>query len=162
MEFLRIRSFLKKYTKEVEQSIDSNNLDITIDKVTLNEYIDKSIILNSINSELLKKVNSSGTVAQDNLTSLNFFEIYTIGELDKYLNDYKEKIIDFYTKWMSGKEVNRIYNGVSLFYLYYVLIYEDYDENRLKKYLQISRISKEYHKSVIERFNTLIESNFNI
>ncbi|WP_309087282.1 hypothetical protein [Domibacillus sp.] len=168
-EFLRIKEFLKNYEQEVEKKIENKSLEILIDKITLTEYIEKSSIIESINQEIstktgLTKIIRDGTEAKANLDSLEFFGISTIAQLDELLKEKKEKIINFYLKWnkdiVEKNLITALPYDISLFYLYYLLIFENYSLKKLKNYVSLSPIGNENIDSIIEDFQELFNAKF--
>ncbi|MFC7783330.1 GTP pyrophosphokinase family protein [Rossellomorea sp. GCM10028870] len=166
MEFLRIKGFIEKYTEEIETKIENNSLMIKLDKVTLTEYINKSRLVEGINNTLEEKyhglkINDDYTsVLSTDLEILRFFDINKVIDLDELLSKKKEKVLSFFEKWYESSfdfsENRSAYpKDISLFYLYYVLIYENYSEKLLSDYLEISSIDDDLHQSVIDDFNNL-------
>lgn len=168
-EFLRIKKFLKSYEQEVEKKIGNKSLEIPIDKITLIEYMEKSSIIQLINQEMRTKTGSkeiivAGTEVEANLDSLEFFGIHTIAQLDELLKEKKEKIINFYLRWNKDKVKRELLislpRDISLFYLYYLLVFENYSVKKLKNYVSLSPIGNENIDSIIEDFQELFDTSF--
>lgn len=89
-EFIRIKKFLDKYTKEIDNNLNNDELDMEINKVSLNEYLLKSSVAKDLTeyiSEVLQGVPEineplSENELRNNIEMLSFFGIESIAELD--------------------------------------------------------------------------------
>ena len=164
-EFLRIKSFLESYSSEIENKIKQEDLDVSIDKVTLEEYALSSIVVNEIidkiievyeitESRIIKKTKMPGLL----LDSLKSFNISTILELDSLLKNNKDDIIDFFMKHNESlKDTNaEISYDVTFIYLIYLLIYRNYNRELLTNFLKHYEIPNNTLENVIERFEKIV------
>lgn len=174
-EFIRIKKYLKNYTQKIESKIEKNLLEIPIDKVTLNEYIEKSTTIKNIIKEIGDNIGENeivvvGEEAVFNLQPLVFFGINTISQLDELLNGKKEEIIKLYLKWNQDQIQNQNQEDMQklvqlddpLFYLYYVLLFEDYSLEKLEGYVKTSIISNKFTGEIHTKFQKLLEEKFTL
>lgn len=164
-EFLRIKEFLANYTQEVESNIENKSLAFNIDKVTLEEYIEKSAIVTQIINELSKRTGQTSIqyyedVASRNLDILEYFGISSIFQLDELLLKNEGKIIKFFIQFNKEELVDEevfISNDTPLFFLYYVLIYQNYSYSYLVDYVKKAGISNELISTLSDTFDKYIE-----
>ncbi|MEH7031541.1 hypothetical protein V7054_05105, partial [Priestia megaterium] len=146
-EFIRMRSFLADYTQDIEQQIESNSLELEINKVTLQKFLNSSSEVARIKLAMKDYVNAQAIreeeVSVKDIDLLNFFNIKTIGQLDKLFKANELSIFKFYKEWIEVDreviddvgETKTLSKGLPLFYLYYVLIYQNYSKKYLEQYL---------------------------
>lgn len=172
-EFIRIKNYLNDYTKSADSSIEKDNLDLEINKVTLREYLLKTDINKEINNYICKTLGRDdcfidSTIMRENTDILNYFGINSIAELDKILNDKKEKIKSF-LNFFRAEHPTRNYDDPnsalsklaldhSLFFLYYVLVAENYSEETWKDYTQMVSLSKSSYISTRDLILKFINS----
>lgn len=164
-EFDDIKNDIAIYTEKVEAQISSTPENILIDSVSLEHYVDNSPTVEKINDAI---VNLSDAAlkkeyfpSSKDIESLLYFNIMTIGDLDKTLNENKDKIIAFAKEWLKDEEPGGFFNfGVSLFYLLYVLAGSTQDNDKVIGYLDIGMIAsdrdkKGLAKDVIETYKKI-------
>ncbi|MGG0340024.1 (p)ppGpp synthetase [Priestia megaterium] len=169
-EFIRLKDFLENYTQDIEAKIQNDSLDLEINKVTLQEFHSRSLEIKDIEDKMVVYSKALGLSDDSdirvNIRSFGFFDIKNISDLDRLIKSKKDKIIGFYKKWMdmSARQYeNRYLNkGLSFFYLFYVLIYENYSPDYLSNYLEVSEVSSSHHKGCISKFETLKQSKFEL
>jgi ppGpp synthetase/RelA/SpoT-type nucleotidyltranferase len=167
-EFIRLKDFLKGYAENVEKKIQNHSLDLEINKITLQEFLNKSSEVKEIREQILSDLKvameSDIRLIENDIRVLKFFEINSIAELDSVINLNRDKIIEFGKEWMKeyDDDTIKIDASITLFYLYYVLVYQDYSIDYLTKYLEISSMSDVAYDEFIERFEELKREGFEL
>lgn len=97
-EFVSIRTSLSKYKEEVSVEIEKGNSNnITIDKITMREYLIKSPVIKSIRKTIKDRVgvvfNESSISGTSALKHLQYHNIHDINALDKAFIQHKELVI---------------------------------------------------------------------
>lgn len=140
-EFIRIKSFLKDYSIDTERKIKEDDLNLPIDKVTLQKFLIESELVHEIEERIAQNFHGIRYWDDDMLTNsikrTQFFKIKTISELHELLIENKQLIIDFVDKWIDEKDENsRVTVGISIFYLAYILVGKTQDVFYGKKYVE--------------------------
>ncbi|WNK59560.1 hypothetical protein RM151_08065 [Pantoea agglomerans] len=123
-EFISIRESLSDYTKEVNNNMlaDMHN-SLTIDKITLREFLKKSSLISNIVDEIKIKVGDVLDVESDYhgaaINSLHCMGVFSIGELEKYFEEYKHEVANR-VAWVVNKvpvsfKNNRPYEILALY-----------------------------------------------
>ncbi|MED1201968.1 GTP pyrophosphokinase family protein [Heyndrickxia acidicola] len=151
IEFIRIKKEIQKYSEKVKENIKLDNLNIPLDKVTLEEFLENSSLISEINYHFKRLFNAvevkySDRAVESDLKRLMYFNITTLEQLQSELFNRKDKILSFSAKWVEKNAIT-ISKGVALFYLEYLLIGEKNDVNAIEKYLQEFSIGQEYRKT---------------
>lgn len=168
-EFAEIIKSIEIYTKKVNDQIRLAEIEIPIDKISLESYIHNAEIIRDIDkkiadwagSELKDIINDTNKL----LKILNYFEIKTIEELDRLLKNHSMPIYNFARLWMPrpNKEKRGYFtNGISIFYLGYLLAGMTNDEDKVKNYCSKAigfQFSNKVIRSVIENANKASEPN---
>lgn len=97
-QFIQIRDELEKYSEEVDENLKKDNKDILLDKVSLIKYLSSSELVCNLDNEISVITNSSlnspsDTIISNHLKNLEFFNINTVDQLEKMLNENKELIL---------------------------------------------------------------------
>lgn len=164
IEFIRIKNSLKEYRVGAKNDIVQQNFDIPIDKITYLEYIVGSEVIAEINQEFAEMY--SNLKIDENFISfephiLDFFKINTVFELDRLLCENKDLIIWFVRKWLPD-DTTDMFLDIAVFYLYYILILKEYNQNKFKEYLKISGIDIQQHNIAIEKMEALVKERNNL
>jgi len=137
IEFLRIRDELKEYESTVQEQIKEKPSDVYIDKVSLKSYVENSKLFGEICDEIIKFHNlnlmNEIDIEDVDLEKLHYFGYETISQLDDSISKYKDKII-----YMANGILSRggyISRDIPIFYLFYVLLAEHNDPEKLMEYL---------------------------
>lgn len=159
-EFIRIKSDIENYKSEVETKLEKDDLEITLDIVSLEAFINSSRIIGTLDAHIAEKMGSKKLQVNhdygEELKRLNFLGIETVDELDILLNEKRESIIKLANAWIvedkPGSNESFVETGVSLFYLAYILLLEKGDLIIFKKYINEFRIEFNEHRLVDELF----------
>lgn len=154
-EFNRIKSEVEQYSAEIDDNIFKKPEEILIDKVSLKHFI--------INSQIVKDLDeiiaSNANLRLDEnvydisvyISQIAYFNIKTIDDLEKTIENNKEKIISFTKGWLnpskSDFDSSYLNRGISLFYLYYVLIGATQDYEKIIEYVQSFISDLEYDET---------------
>lgn len=134
MEFVRIRKEIKNYSDSLK--INDKSVNIPINMISFDKFLDESNILNEIESEI-SEINSipiKGKFRGSQMTKLlSLLNIKNIKDLEKILGERKEQIIAFTTKWIESQRLLR--KGLSVWTLAYILKAEE-GKDELEKYFE--------------------------
>ncbi|WHX62765.1 GTP pyrophosphokinase [Peribacillus frigoritolerans] len=144
-EFIRIRENLDIYNSQIQSEIERTNANVLIDKISLNSLIEtRESIINEIDKEISEM--ASGRLGEVHERQLNvyverlkYLGFNTLDEVLSSLEKYKNKIVKFAGIWITG-ERNYFTEGISLFYLAYILLADNEDMEAFKMYLKKFRI----------------------
>lgn len=149
-EFISIRDNLKKYKKNINESIQHGNMekDIYIDRVSLKELISSEYFKEQVNfihtkaeEAIINVISDVSDEKIDNIVKcLKYLKVNTINEFLLILNQSQHMIIEKYLKGYKNKGASLYYVGI----LYYGLYYENFRKNLgyegLKKICEILNV----------------------
>lgn len=145
LEFIRLRDTLYEYQEKIITEVANETENILIDKVSLITYIKHSDLLKEIDNSIASNEQSGLYFSDDleiELKRLEYFNIGTIGQLDNVLKENAELIKAFANKWLYKYPFasDGIHNGITLFYLAYILSAKEYNKSDIVDYLEQSAI----------------------
>jgi ppGpp synthetase/RelA/SpoT-type nucleotidyltranferase len=154
-EFVRIRESLDKYQEVLPEAIQQRPSEVFLDKQSLTQFLNTNPIALSLDQFIISlfeaKEFKSGD-AQRDIKMLEFVGISTIKDLDTKLRANQEQIKKFATEWIKTKDPKKLVpQGISLFYLFYVLLAKLGDKGKIESALARFSIGK------IEERPTLID-----
>lgn len=166
-EFNTVIKIIDSYSKKVTKRIDSSPKKVSIDKISLESYILNSQLIKTIDKEIANRTGTRYhthfyTVEIENYLKItNFFDIATIDQLDKHLEEKSELIVEFADQWYSRHVQDDDYGrggvtmGISIFYLGFILAGSTQDYDRIKNYCKIINLfeDKSSAKTIIEIYN---------
>lgn len=167
-EFTRIRNELLKYEQEVEIEIINSPENVLIDITSLRKYIQSSSIVNELDQAIasIVKGNISDKFLEESvegrLNGLAFLNIKTIAKLESLLKNHKSNIIKFADLFLNKNREDKAYEftqGVSIFYLCYVLLSFTKSQSKIIDYLHLCKIGgtkSDKHKKLAD---SLIDIN---
>ncbi len=145
-EFYAIREDIARYSEMIEASEPD---DILIDKVSLAQYIRSSSTVAEIDKAIVGvgkcKLGKKYSIRSSDIKGLLLFDIETIADLDKALNDNRNEIIDFAKIWLIKTAVDKgdeevessLDRGISLFYLLYILAGKTQNLDTVMQYVNL-------------------------
>lgn len=134
IEFVNIKKTLNEYKAKIPNGINKSPESIFLDKISLSEFIENSNLVRKTDLEIAK-VWSVGNVDLDQertdarlLQRLAFLNINTIKELEEKLFANADKVITYASLFSNpGTYMKRVPQGISLFYLAYLLVVQKED-----------------------------------
>lgn len=133
IEFVKIKDQLKEYKLNISKEIENNPEEVEINQVSLRAYIDSEYILD-LENEMVSSSNREihyDSYFDGNLNFsdiLHFLEITTIKELDFRIKSVREKLICYFKEFTDdSKSSGGFLRGISIFYLFYLLVGERQD-----------------------------------
>ncbi len=142
LEFIRIKNQVANYEKTIEREIEKNPDDVEINLTSLTSYILNSKIVHEIDKQLTTNSNigldSEIKKAEPNdINKLYYLKVTTIKDLDALLKTKKEKILAFAKEFLGQRSSkSNMRQGISIFYLCYVLVGETNDYNFALEYFK--------------------------
>jgi putative GTP pyrophosphokinase len=155
IEFDRLRVSLSDYEKEVEREIKNNPENVKIDQASIIAFISSNKILKDaekiIRTEMKCEFKSSKYI-EIILEKLEFFEIKTIGELERCLNENKDMYLNYLEYFVEGKRYEILPNIVSLYFFLHYLASKTESKSYVQEYLTFGEwpISGDPEKNFIE------------
>jgi len=141
IEFNKLKNMDSNYKSEVPNEIARNPSSVKIDKTSMNSFIQKSNLVNEIDSKIGKKLNckiEDMGISDDYYNKLLFLNIDNIEELEAQVKKHKNLIVDFAYRFnKTSSSIGWFGKGISIFYLFYVLILEEENSKSLDKYLEL-------------------------
>jgi len=140
-EFINIKTDLQTYENSLENKIKNSPETVLIDQSSILQFLKQNKLSIEIDSFIANiynsKVNSlSNKTSIDHLISmLIYFEITLISDIEKKLSKNQKKVKDFAKNWLDNSSNNYFTNGISLFYLCYILIAENENIEKIRKFL---------------------------
>lgn len=141
-EFVAIRDALHSYSMEVVETINSDSLDVSLDKVSLQAFIENNTLSISIDTEisaraqleLIKREIDIGSM----IRRLNFFQVFTVADLIRNLTDYRSEVVGLGVDMSLGSMVTDrvVVYGASSFYLCHVLAAKSSGDRRFRYLLE--------------------------
>ena len=155
-EFLRIKNDLNTYSEKIDEQIKTSLKSIDLDRISLESYLNDSPIINEIDYYIAGRMGVEYfeiTGVGRYLQKLQFFNFITIEEVDTAIKKNKNKILYLVNEWVDddddGYPVDSTPRGITLFYLFYILLYEGYDKIGILKYLNNQPIGLEHERDGI-------------
>lgn len=166
-EFLGIRKDVEAYQVEVDHQLSADPEDLSINRDSVVAYVRSDESVHTADTAMAKVV--KGPVVQPErfehyagslATNLRAAGLESIGEARVELMQKLPVITRFYAAWMEQGKMSGVYQGLSLFYLCYVLVGATGSEERIVMYLKESNISvrgveggyKTLARSVLEKY----------
>ncbi len=141
-EFQRLRENIEDYSNMVKEKLMKQEKSIPIDKVSLKSYIETSEIVLKLDTAIASYFVGGAKIKnpqinEEDLRTLEFFNIRTIEKLDTILKENFSDIAKFAKKWIrEGREIS-INKGIAIFYLGYVLVVKTNDDKKIREYVKI-------------------------
>ncbi|KZN44832.1 GTP pyrophosphokinase [Pseudoalteromonas luteoviolacea] len=123
-QFIQIRNELTNYENDVQETIQKTPEDVSIDAISLFNYVENSDFLKKLEQEISKAIGVQFiSPTKDFLSEFtkycDFFKIETIYQLNEKLSNHKKNIIQRAIDLHSGG--SQLTAGISIFYLFQVL-----------------------------------------
>lgn len=162
-EFIQIRNDLRKYEECVDEEIERDPSLVSIDNVSLISFIRTKKIRTldlKIGAMCGAQITDKNKDLDSDVEQLNYFDIVTISDLERILEQNKDKIIKFAKKWIGDSKHASLSSGISIFYLKYVLLAEFQISDKIIEYLYRYNIGlpderQEIAEEIIETYNSL-------
>lgn len=138
-EFIHIKEDLKQYEYDLPKQMKDNPESVKIDKLSLKQFIMNNIIVKQIEEDFSKttniKIYDSNNI--DMLVNrLDDINIYTISDLEEQLINNKKLIAELLVKILMETDTKDIAAGISIYYLFLVLIAKDKDVHEFTRILE--------------------------
>ncbi|MCM3003665.1 GTP pyrophosphokinase [Priestia koreensis] len=152
-EFLRIRKTLKDYNEDIKEDMISDPSSISIDTLTITEMLKTDTVM-AIDQSIAEHIGASVmktnySLIEGDVERVKYLGFVTIGELMKALTMNKDKIIAFAQHFIKQRHKKEYFRqGISLFYLNYILIAEK-SEEEIIDYLSIFNIGETSQQSYL-------------
>ncbi len=140
MEFLRIKKEIKKYSDSLK--INDKSINIPIDLISFDKFLEESIILNKIEDEVAKinNIPIQGKFRVSQMMKIfTLLNLFNLNELEGILEDKEKQLINFSSKWIEGQNLLR--KGLSVWTLAYILKAEA-GKDDLEDYLKSMNIGE--------------------
>ncbi|MGG3281347.1 GTP pyrophosphokinase [Paenibacillus solani] len=144
-EFMRIRNDLEDYEEQVSKQIESQPTKVSIDKVSLEYFVNNNNKILEISKAIAQTANhelSISSVFLDRYVErLHYLGIEYISEIENLLNEYSNDIIEFSIRWLNSEdnheyEISYVNLDIALFYLCYYLVAKKRSFNDAVEYFE--------------------------
>ena len=144
-EFAAIRDELSTYENELPSRIESDAANVRLDKPSLAAFLGASPIVKQLDSIIASCAHASVTSPADleldwDLENLSFIGINTVGDLESALREHENAISSFARFWIGQAHLDHIAQGISLFYLTYVLLAKQGNPERISEWARTMNI----------------------
>lgn len=161
-EFIDIRENLIQYENELPEKITNEPENVSIDSVSLWEYIVTNDTVNNIDRRLIESLSKYGvgrrSITKDNESIDKFIKIFSflginsIAHLDKKLIEKEDLISTFAEIWQMDDTYLIYRSGKTLEYLVYILLLEHFDKNSAIDFLtQYSIVNPENIDAFVDK-----------
>ncbi|WP_098743527.1 hypothetical protein [Paenibacillus sp. EZ-K15] len=133
-EFLRIRNELENYEQKVSEQIILQPTIVSIDKVSLDSFVNNNSKIYEISKEIAQTINyelrNTAVLLDRYIERFHYLGIEYISEIEALLDKYSATMIKFADKWIDkdqkdeDQEIRSVDLGISLFYLCYIVVAE--------------------------------------
>lgn len=146
-QFVKIRDDIEAYEADVRDKIANDNADdLSIDNVSLNEYIklNKNMLaFMSELSELCDGAEISNISAEPYIQQLAYLNVKTLGDLSKMLANNKELAIKLAKRMLENTDLDILSSNVGLRFLCRAeLINKGYDIDQIVDFMKISLVDE--------------------
>jgi putative GTP pyrophosphokinase len=157
-EFDGLRKNLRDYSEEIASAQD---IDISVDKISLAHFIKRSGIVRMMDKEIQSQTGLELVFeewfAESLVDKLLFVGISELSDLEAGLRHHSELISRFAIEHLKGCTYHRIHRGVSIYYFCTGLLAESGNENRLMEYLETFSLGeadsrKRFARGIIEKY----------
>ena len=143
-QFIQIRNELEAYENDIKDTIVKAPQDVSIDKVSIFNYVKASELLNLLDAEIsqimgVKLINLAKENAARHVKYLAYFGIETISQLEEEVIRLREFIIQRATDIETTSD--HVSRGISIFYLYQVLASKIGTEEEILEFLNKMNLS---------------------
>jgi putative GTP pyrophosphokinase len=148
-EFVALRNELSQYEKEVPERIEEEPSSVQLDKASLGAFFQHSGTVERLDRAIAESVSATIVTAPDTfidliLGSLAFLQISSISELETALRADGDKIQHFAEAWLVDSEYKEerrstdptLYQGISVFYLAYVILARRRDPAHIRSWAE--------------------------
>ncbi len=138
-EFIHIKKDLKQYEYDLPKQMKDSPESVKIDKLSLKQFIINNTTVKQIEEDFSKTTNIK-TYDSNNIdmlvNRLDDIKIYTISDLEEQLINNKKLIAELLVKVLMGTDTKEIAAGISIYYLFLVLVAKDKDIHELTSILE--------------------------
>lgn len=161
-EFSSIRRELDAYAASMPREIREQPQNVTIDKISLRALLSsEETHARNLSHAVARVAGARLDVIGDSLLEYNarylkFLEIRTIAELEQIAASRLEVTEKFAKHWLQGAHYESMHEGIGLLYLTFVLLAEQGEFSRIRKFMDYASIGGDRDASahrIVEIFN---------
>ncbi|MDF2156105.1 hypothetical protein [Vibrio sp. CAU 1672] len=143
-QFIQIRNELENYELDIQETIVQAPQDVSIDKVSIYNYLKSSELLAQLDTEIseimgVELIELTKENAARHVKYLSYFGIETISQLEEEVVRYREFIIQRAND--IDTDSDHVSKGISIFYLYQVLASKIGTEEEILEFLNKMSLS---------------------
>ncbi len=144
-DFMRIRDDLTKYTLQVREQVMASPDALLIDAVSLEAFIKQDPIFTRLDEEIAANVGGvlktpSVSISEHRVQEMQLVGLQTIEDVRKALQERKGQVIGYSNTVRQGRSFS-VSRGVSLYYLFLIMIAESGDEERVTSLLAKAKVT---------------------
>ena len=162
VEFETLRNESRDYRDAVAEEVDTSPESIQIDRDSIYVLVTHSESIKGMDRELAQildaEIGESGLISAGLLAfELRWLGLKTIAEVTASFENHKELVREFVVGWSKRVSPDQLMEGVSLFYLAYLLASEDGSLSQVSEYLTAANISGDAGEGVEEIAREIID-----
>jgi putative GTP pyrophosphokinase len=143
-EFESIKQELESYREDVSSDIKSNPDAVLLDKDSIAIFVTDDLAVKRIDRKIVKLVNGKGRedyeYSERDIVMLSTVGLTTIAAISKSLAENEEAIVKFAKIWLKDLTYSSMLKGISLFYLWYVMLGKSGDIKAIKEAVRATSI----------------------
>ncbi|WP_429188095.1 GTP pyrophosphokinase [Aeromonas veronii] len=156
-QFIQIRNELNNYENNIQTIMFEAPQDVSIDSISIFNYINSSELLHDLDSEIAKILNVdlielSKDNAARHVKYLVYFQIDTISQLEQKISALRGFIIQRAKDIGQYTESDKVSRGISIFYLYQVLASKLGSESEILEFLNKMSLSWEEKREEFSKY----------
>jgi ppGpp synthetase/RelA/SpoT-type nucleotidyltranferase len=156
-EFVTIREGLSEYQKNLPKEIRSSSTTVTIDKLSLAEFLKSNRLVKSLDEQIAAMCGSSlveddAELIENDLVHLNFLGIKNISELEVALRSAEKFIPAFAKEWIGSYP--ELCTGICLLYMSYVIIAQSGNKKFAVRFLDTGNFGGDHEELASKIFST--------
>ena len=144
LEFDRLKKDLTKYESEVEELIQNEPENVSIDQASLISFVKNNKTINDAQAIIARNVGCSFTPNMDYKDKIevfkNIFGILNISMLHNMVEDNRELFLEFVNEFTKDLKYDELNGTITIFYLQHFLASKDENEEFLSKYTQFAHL----------------------
>lgn len=157
-EFVAIRNALNSYKEKLPQEIRESPSEVTLDKLSLIEFLATNETIKAIDTKIASffgaRLRDKSDMIEHDLECLKFFGIQTISQLKAVLTQNESTISDFSRIWIDARKESSVQPGISLLYLWYVLLAQSQDMQRALSFIHTAGFAGDHQEIAEKIFKT--------
>lgn len=171
-EFQRIRDGLKEYEHDVASRISDAPQTVELDKASLAAFVTSSTLLAEVDAGIAringaKLFDPNPDYLDGDAEKLLSVGVTSIADLEKTLDQHRDTLQAFAEEFLAGDEHPAFDRGISLFYLWYILLVKEKTPQQVRQAIEDENLGppddrNEFADSLLEMYRKALERTASI